>query len=135
MKKLIVALSIAALAAIPMSGTASAANAINGAGEAVRNIADDAVNGVGDIVNGARTDIADVVPGGDSGDVVPGGDSGNITDVTDNGTDITTPSATTAPTTEGNNEPTGIAAAEFLGLSIAAVGGLATMALTIRKRR
>lgn len=95
------------------------------------NIVDDVLNGAEDVVSGVVNGVEDVVTPGQSTSV-------NESTTTNN--NVTSPNTTSGAvigesTSVPENVNTGVPALELAALGTAAVGGLAAMAITIRKKK
>lgn len=96
------------------------------------NIVDGVLNGAEDVVDGVISGAEDII--------TPGGSTGAVEDNTNNDTSRPVTESTVTPGTTSNagntgNVNTGVPVYELAALGAAAVGGLATMAVTVRKRK
>lgn len=120
MKKILMVTAAAAIALFTMTASVSANGVLGDVGRAAGDVVNGVANGANEILDPAANNV-------------PGGSSGAITDVAE--TTANTTATTTKPNNATNNEATGVAAVEFVGLSIAAVGGMTAMAMSARKKR
>lgn len=120
MKKTLAALAaVLSLSVMTMSASA-APNAVEGV-----------VSGAGTVVDGVISGAEDIVDGVVSGveQAVPGGSTGNVPEFS---TDEDTTSGVNNSVPNAN---TGVPAVELVALGTAAVGGLAAMAMTVRRKK
>jgi len=117
---------LASIAALSLCTTS--AFAANG-----NNIVDGVLNGAEDVVDGVISGAEDII--------TPGGSTGAVEENTNNSTSrpvtesTVTPGTTTSNAGNAGNVNTGVPVYELAALGAAAVGGLATMAVTVRKRK
>ena len=96
------------------------------------NIVDGVLNGAEDVVDGVISGAEEII--------TPGGSTGAVEENTSNDTSRPVTESTVTPGTKSNagnagNVNTGVPVYELAALGAAAVGGLATMAVTVRKRK
>lgn len=96
------------------------------------NIVDGVLNGAEDVVDGVISGAEEII--------TPGGSTGAVEENTSNDTSRPVTESTVTPGTTSNtgnagNVNTGVPVYELAALGAAAVGGLATMAVTVRKRK
>ena len=96
------------------------------------NIVDGVLNGAEDVVDGVISGAEEII--------TPGGSTGAVEENTSNDTSRPVTEATVTPGTTSNagnagNVNTGVPVYELAALGAAAVGGPATMAVTVRKRK
>ena len=117
---------LASIAALSLCTTS--AFAANG-----NNIVDGVLNGAEDVVDGVISGAEDIItPGGSTGAVEE-----NAPDNTSrpNTNSVVTPGTTSNNAGNAGNVNTGVPVYELAALGAAAVGGLTTMAITVRKRK
>lgn len=146
MKKTAAILSAVAV----MAFSATAAFAENGGvvGDVVdgaESIVDDVVSGAEDIIDGGDGNGNDSAFSDDDGDVLPDADSdatvGNDSsdessdNSSDESSDESSENSMTSGIVESGNVNTGVPALELAALGTAAIGGLAAMAATVRRRK
>lgn len=97
------------------------------------NIVDGVLNGAEDVVDGVISGAEDIItPGGSTGAVEENTSNDSSRPVTES---TVTPGTTTSNGGNTGNVNTGVPVYELAALGAAAVGGLATMAVTVRKRK